>query len=93
MSVIHSWFQETAIKKQANLLKKTYFAYVFDSFPLFLCAQVQIAPIALRSVALFLRVTGAIHSYHSLKKSDHEKIAPVALYKRPLMTKAILSFS
>ena len=88
MSVIHSWFQETAIKKQANLLKKTYFAYVFDSFPLFLCA-----PIALRSVALFLRVTGAIHSYHSLKKSDHEKIAPVALYKRPLMTKAILSFS
>ena len=76
-----------------NRYKKLIFHMFLTVFPFFLCAQEQIAPIALRSVALFLRVTGAIHSYHSLKKSDHEKIAPVALYKRPLMTKAILSFS
>ena len=57
-----------------------YCMYVFHCFSSFY-AQERIAPVALRSVNLFLRVTGAIRSCCSVQKSIQEKIVIVALYK------------
>ena len=54
MSVIHSWFEQIALKKWAIWSKKTYFLYVSKGFPTF-NAPHRIAPIALCSVTLYKR--------------------------------------
>ena len=66
-----------------SLIKICIFLEVLDfhCFSYFY-AQERIAPIALCSVTLFYRATGAIRSCRSLQKSDCERIAPNALYKR-----------
>ena len=53
--MIRSWIERITLKKQA-IRKKTYFLYVFDSVPPFY-AKERIATIALRSVAVYKRVT------------------------------------
>ena len=63
---------------QKNLLFVGFWQF-FSNFSFF--AQERIAPIALCSVALFKKATGAICSGHSLKKSNHERFAPVSLHK------------
>ena len=53
--MIRSWIERITRKKHA-IRTKTYFLYVFDSFPPFY-AKERIATIALRSVAVYKRVS------------------------------------
>ena len=95
-----------SLSKNERFAKKhTYFLNVFYSFHPFYGKE-WIAPIAFcsvffyfksdetdllfRSVALFKRATGAMHSCYSLKKSNCEGFAPIALYKRATMSNLLL---
>ena len=85
MSVIRSWFERIALQKTFHTILT-----VFHYFSPFLYPRANSS----RSSSLrrfFKRVTGAICSCRSLQKSDHERFAPVALYKR--MTGAIHYFT
>ena len=59
-------------------------------FALFFYFKSDETDLLFRSVALFKRATGAIHSRYSLKKSNCEGIAPIALYKRATMSNLLL---
>ena len=86
--MICSGFERIALKNWAICSKKTYLYVltVFHSFPelflspLFMSLKEQMAPNALRSVALFYISTGSICSPPSLQKNDRERI-PLSITK------------
>ena len=61
----------------------------FNSFPPFYTKRVDHT--CLSSLSRSLSKDVPICSSHSLQKSDHEQIAPVAFYKRATMTESIPS--
>ena len=70
MRVIRSWFKWISWRKKKWFARKIRIFHMFLTvFPLFY-AQERIAHIAFCSFALFLRATWAIHSLHSLQRSD-----------------------
>ena len=71
------WFKQIAFKKRAIRSKKTYFSYVLDSFPPFLCRKSESLP-SLFTQSLFC-------------KDRRDRFALVALYKRAIMCKSLLS--
>ena len=78
---------EFLMKKNILFVRFWLFLTVFPPF----YAQEWMAPVALCSVALFERAAWAICSFYSLKNSNHEQIASVALYKRATMSVSLLS--
>ena len=78
-------------KKSDSLKKYSSFYHVLTVFhclsPFY--AQQQITSVALRSVVLFYRATGAVCYHRSLQKSDREWFAHVALKKEQKMSNAL----
>ena len=91
---IRDWALDSSkpLSKTSDLLEKIHifcsFWQFFTPFSVFY-VQERSTPIALCSVALFLRETGAILLRRYLQKSDHEQITPVALYKRATMSDSL----
>ena len=81
--------QANRFQKTSDLLEKNVFFVCFRQFSSFFMPKERIPPVALHSVALFLRSTGWIRSCCSLQKNNHVQIASVVLYKRATLSKLI----
>ena len=74
-------FNVESVRYQSFIIEEYLWSLTSLAFPLFY-AQKWIALIALRSVALFWRASGAIFfGFSSESLIFYERIAPVALYK------------
>ena len=85
----HQWFAHASIEL---LEKNCVFGCFWLLSPLFVPKKELLPCSSLHRSLKKKAMAGALRSHHSLQKSDHEQIAPIAFYKRATMSD-LLPFS